>query len=95
VDLVGTHLALGALDELSDLLGVGAGARAGPPPSPPIAARGFPLGDVFGDRLVVAAGQLRRSPQRADQVICLKDLHHFLRFLQSDASSIACQEGEP
>jgi len=35
------------------------------------------------------------SPQRANQVVCLKDLHHFLRSFQTDASSLACRMGQP
>jgi hypothetical protein len=37
---------------------------------------------------------IRRSPQRADQVICLQDLRRFLRFLQPDSSSLAYRKGE-
>jgi hypothetical protein len=95
VHLVGAHLALGALHQLGDLLGVGVGAWTLALPPAPIAARCFSLFDVVGDRLVIAADQLRRSPQRADQVICLQDLHHFLRSFQPDASSLACRTGQP
>jgi hypothetical protein len=38
--------------------------------------------DPVRDRLVITPGQRRRSAQRAGQVVCLKDLHHFLSFLQ-------------
>jgi hypothetical protein len=79
VDLVGANLALGAIDQLGDLGRVGVDTRAGASAAAPIAAGALALGDVVGDGFVIDAGQRRCASQRADQIECLQNLHHFLR----------------
>jgi hypothetical protein len=71
-------------ERLSTITNAGRAARSD---SPPPTAHRFPGGDQSRDRLVIATRQRRRATQRPGQVIRLKDLHRFLRFLHSQPSS--------
>ena len=42
-----------------------------------------PLRHPVRDRLVITTRQLCRAAQRSGQIVCLQDLHHFLRFLHT------------
>jgi hypothetical protein len=80
---VGTDLPARALHQLLNLLRERVDHR------PPMHRHRQPAAGLLAsahpvrDSLVIAPDQLCRRPQRARQIECLKDLHHFLRVLQA------------
>jgi hypothetical protein len=81
VRLVSANPPTRAVDQLIDLPGERINQRPPPRTLRQPAALHLARGDQPGDRLVITPSQRRRPPQRSGQVIRLKDLHRFLRFL--------------
>ncbi len=94
VSLVRPDLPVRTIDQLIDLL-LELTVHRRPLPIDPRQQPEVALAHPVRHRLVITPRQLRRSPQRAGQIVCLQDLHHFLRFLhaastpQSSSSSPA------
>ena len=87
--LISTDPTARAIDQLLDLHRERVHQRPPPLALRQPATRRLPSGDQPRDRLVITPRQHRRPSQRPGQVIRLKDLHRFLRFLHPAGLQVA------